>query len=93
MTSQGDQQDDARQCYTKWRRTVHRVTNLQPSIHLTPQHTVITHTWLTLCKLMVTAGTGKSPPLYIQKHNVTSTVFFKETIIPGIFWVKTNTCD
>jgi len=33
-----------------------------------PQHTFITHTWLTFCKFMVTAGIVKPPQLYIQKH-------------------------
>jgi hypothetical protein len=31
-----------------------------------PRHTVITRTRLTFCKLMVTTGIGKLPPLYIQ---------------------------
>jgi hypothetical protein len=42
---------------------------------------------------MVTAGIGKPPPLYVQKHSATSSVFFKETIILGMFWVRTNTSD
>jgi hypothetical protein len=78
MTSQ----DGARQCYTKRCRTVHRFTNLQPSIPLIPG----TQSSLTLGWHFVINGDYWYMQVTTTVHSkniMLLTLFFKETIILG----------